>query len=293
MTDGSFEPVGAGPSKPVGYVPYDARRLSYANTFANPLKANTIRTMEWATGKLTLLRLIRAFERGGVAAGQPFWSKALAQMGIRLATPEAQVRNIPASGPVVIVANHPHGLVDGMILAELVGRVRSDYKMLVRSLLTGVPEIEEFLIPVPFPHEVDARRQSLDMRRRAMAHLSRGGVVVLFPAGAVASSASAFGPVREAVWTPFTANLIQRSGAVVVPVYFPGANSRLYQIAANLSPTLRQGLLLHEVVHALNRPQSPIIGAPVMPVEFGTWSGDPRGLVANLRERTLALGGVA
>lgn len=168
---------------PVGQVevPYDKRKLSYANTFTNPWKANTIRAMEWMTGKIPLLRLVRRFERMGPAEGQAFWGQALNLMKIRLDTPAEQIARIPKDGPVIIVANHPHGLIDGMILAELVGRVRTDYKILTRSLLTGVTEIEEFMIPVPFPHEEDAREQSLEMRSRAMAHLKQGGGDRTFP----------------------------------------------------------------------------------------------------------------
>jgi putative hemolysin len=176
-----------------------------------------------------------------------------------------------------------------MIMAELVGRVRTDYKILTRSILTGVQEIADFMIPVAFPHEEDAARQNLDMRKRAMAHLATGGVIVLFPSGVVAHSKTAFGPAIEADWNPFTAKMIQRSGATVVPVYFPGQNSRWYQIANLLSPTLRQGLLLHEVVHALNKPQRPVVGPEIGRDEIDAWTDNPRGFMDWLRERTLAL----
>lgn len=276
--------------QPVSSEPYDKRRLSYANTFENPWKANTIRTMEWLTGKLRLLRLIRRFEAMGVPHGHDFWAQALDVMGISLTTPADQIARIPAEGPVVIVANHPHGLVDGMVLAELVGRVRTDYKILTRSLLTGVAEIDEFMIPVPFPHEDGALQRNLDMRKQAMEHLNDGGVVILFPSGVVASAETYFGPAIEAEWNPFTAKMIQRSGARVLPIRFPGQNSRWYQMANLISPTIRQGLLLYEVVHALNRPQGPIVGEPIERDEIESWAGNPRGFVAWLRERTLSLG---
>lgn len=271
------------------YVPYDKRKLSYANTFHNPWQSNIIRVMEWLTGKARLLFLIRKFERQGVVAGQGFWAPALNMMGIDLLTPDEEIRSIPAEGPVIIVANHPHGLIDGMVLAELVGRVREDYKILTRSLLTGVEEISQFMIPVAFPHEEGAVRKNLEMRKRAMAHLADGGVVVLFPSGVVASSETVFGPAVEAEWNPFTAKMIQRSGATVVPIRFSGQNSRWYQMANRISPTIRQGLLLHEVVHALNKPQRPIVGAPIGADEMAEWSDNPRGFMDWLRERTLGL----
>jgi putative hemolysin len=270
--------------------PYDRQRLSYASTFPHPVQRATIQTLELLTGKLTLLRLIRRFEELGVPDGQPFWRQALDVMGIDLATPAEQVERIPQEGPLIIVANHPHGLVDGMVLADLIGRRRTDYKILTRSLLTGVGEIEEFMIPVPFPHEESAREQNLEMRKRAMAHLQDGGCIVLFPSGVVASSDSMFGPAIEREWNPFTAKMVQRSGARVVPVYFPGSNSRWYQMANRISPPIRQGLLLYEVVHALNKPQAPVVGNPFERELIESWAANPRGFVSWLRDQTLGLG---
>ena len=194
-----------------------------------------------------------------------------------------------APGPLVVVANHPHGLVDGMVLAWLIGQVRSDYKILTRSLLTGIPEIAYHMVPVPFPHEDDSLEKGLEMRKISMDHLAQGGVLILFPAGKVATSEGWWGPAIEAEWNLFTAKMVQKSKATVLPIFFPGQNSRLYHIADKISPTIRQGLLLHEVVHALNKPQRPVIGQPVPPEEIAKWSGNPRGYLAWLRELTLAL----
>ncbi|WP_085835129.1 lysophospholipid acyltransferase family protein [Aquimixticola soesokkakensis] len=279
-----------GDSSPNSVQPYDKRKLSYATTFTNPYKVFVIRTLEWLTGKLPLLYRIRRFERMGAKHGQAFWAQALDVMEIDLQTCADQVAHIPPTGPLVVVANHPHGLVDGMVMAELIGRVRTDYKILTRSLLTGVKEIEEFMLPVPFPHEENSHRLSIEMRNKAMAHLKDGGVIILFPAGAVASSATAFGDVVEKQWNPFTAKMILKSGATVVPIFFPGRNTRLYQIADKVSATIRQGLLLHEIVKSLGKPQAPIIGAPIEKAELERWSSDPRGFMAWLREHTLALG---
>ena len=266
------------------------RRLSYAGTFKNPVKANTIRIIEWLSAKVTLLRLIRDFERSGAPFGSPFWPKAVKQMGIRIDTPAEEIALIPKTGPLVVVANHPHGLVDGMIMAELVNRVRSDFKILTRSLLTGIPEVEEFMIPVPFPHEENARELGLEMRNQTMAHLKRGGVIILFPAGKVAMSEGFFGPAIEAEWNVFTHKMIQRSGASILPIHFTGQNSRAFLIANKLSDTLRQGLLLYEIKRALFKPQRPFVGAPIPASELDKWEGNPRGFLAWLRQHTLDLG---
>lgn len=268
---------------------YDMRRLSYAGTFTNPFKANTIRAIEWATAKVQLLRLIRAFEADGAPFGPPFWPKAIRFMGIDIQTPPEEVARIPATGPLVVVANHPHGLVDGMIMAELVCRVRPDFKILTRSLLTGIPEIEEFMIPVPFPHEENSRELGLQMRELTMQHLNRGGAIILFPAGKVAMSKGWWGPAVEAEWNVFTHKIVSKSGATIVPMKFTGQNSRAFQIANQLSDTLRQGLLLYEIKRALFKPQRPWIGEPIPATELDKWQGNPRGFLAWLREHTLNL----
>lgn len=275
----------------VTFTKYDRRSLTYANTFDSPLKRAIIRTLEWLTGKITILRRIREFEKRGAPTGQAFWPATMEVMGIDLQTPQEQLDKIPATGPVVLVANHPHGLVDGMILADLIGRVRDDYRILTRSLLTGIDESAAgYMIPVPFPHELNSQKKMIEMREQAMDHLAKGGLVALFPSGVVAAADKTFGPPIEAEWNVFTAKMIRRSGAAVSPCYFPGSNSRWYQIANRISPTLRQGLLLHEVVHAFDKPQAPVIGDPVSPEEAQRRSANPRAFMAWLRERTLSLG---
>lgn len=275
----------------VTFTKYDRRSLTYANSFDSPFTSTVIRTIEWFTGKLTILRMIRYFEKRGAPTGQPFWRAALDTMGIDLLTPQEEMDNIPLTGPVVVVANHPHGLVDGMILADLIGRRRTDYKILTRALLTGIDEVAaSYMISVPFPHEPDAQRKSVEMRAKAMAHLKDGGVISVFPSGVVASSDTLFGPAVEREWNVFTAQMIRRSGAVVVPIYFPGSNSRVYQIANRVSATLRQSFLLHEVVKSCNRPQKPVVGPPIDAEQMKMLDTDPRGFMTWLRAHTLSLG---
>ena len=87
----------------------------------------------------------------------------------------------------------------------------------------------------------------------------------------------------------FTAKMIRTSGATVVPCFFPGSNSRVYQIANRISATLRQGLLLHEVMGAMDKPQKPIVGLPIDKAEIEARADDQRGFMAWLRDHTLNL----
>lgn len=270
---------------------YDRRQLTYANSFDDGWTTTAIKTIEWFTGKISILRMVNKFERMNADhRGQKFWAGALGVMGVDLQTPQAQVDNIPKDGPIVVVANHPHGLVDGMVLAELIGRRREDYRILTRSVLTGLDEAAtSFMIPVPFPHDPEAQRKMVEMRAKAMDFLKQGGVVALFPSGVVSSSDTMFGPVIEREWNVFTAQLIRRSGARVVPIYFPGENSRLYQIANRVSAVLRQGLLLREIVKSCHKPQKPVIGKPLNDDQMAELKRNPRGFMAWLRNYTLTL----
>jgi putative hemolysin len=270
---------------------YDRSSLTYANTFPNPWMRGTIKAIEWMTGKISIIRRVRQFERMGEFKGQEFWSATMRVMGIDLLTPHDQLDRIPSEGPVVLVANHPHGLVDGMILADLIGRRRPDYRILARALLTGLDEsAASYMIPVPFPHEHDAQAKMLAMRAEAMDYLKKGGLIALFPSGSVAASETMFGPAVEGEWNVFTSKLIRTSGATIVPCRFTGSNSRWYQIANQISPVLRQGLLIHEVVHSFDKPQAPIFGRPIPPAEWQERIGKPREFMAWLRARTLSLG---
>jgi len=272
---------------------YDRRTLTYANSFDDRWTSLAIKTIEWCTGKLTILRMVNKFEKSNASyRGQRFWRGALDVMGIKLQTTPEQIANIPETGAVVVVANHPHGMVDGMILAELIGQRREDYRILTRSVLTGLDEAAtSFMIPVPFPHDPEAQRKMVEMRARAMAHLKAGGVVALFPSGVVMSSDDWFGPAIEREWNVFTAQMIRRSGARVVPIYFPGSNSRWYQIANRVSAILRQGLLLHEIVRSCHKPQKPVIGKALTDEQMAPLQTDPRGFMAWLRKHTLDLQG--
>ena len=270
---------------------FDRRALSYATSFDGPLSAAFIRAVEWLTGKLSVIRMIRDFERKGEIPAERFWAEALDVLNLDILTPEAELANIPETGPVVVVANHPHGMVDGMVMAELIGRRRQDYKVLTRSLLTTLDTTaSRYLISVPFPYQADAQEKMVEMRSEAMAHLEAGGVIALFPSGSVATARSFFGPAEEAEWNVFTAKLIRTSGASVVPIYFPGANSRAYQMAHQVSATLRQSLLIHEIVRSRNSSVRPVIGEPLSPADLRPQIREPRSFMAWLRARTLALG---
>lgn len=291
MTEGTENKSAIAQGQNDGDSKYDRRSLTYSDTFDSITKRTVIRAIELLTARPRIVRRIRRFERlKEPPKGQAFWHATMEVMGIDLQTPREQIDNIPETGPVVLVANHPHGLVDGMILADLIGRRRQDYRILTRSLLTGIDEsASKYMISVPFPHEADAQKKMLEMRNAARDHLANGGLIALFPSGTVAASESMFGPAIEAEWNVFTAKLIRTSKAAVVPMFFPGSNSRWYHMANHTSATLRQSLLLYEVAHAFDKPQKPVIGQAISPEEASERCANPRSFMEWLRAHTLSL----
>jgi putative hemolysin len=268
---------------------YDRSELTYANSFPQRGKRIFIRTIETLTARFQLLYHMRHWENNPYKDPH-FWTSVLDEMSVKITTPLKQLENIPSSGPIVVVCNHPHGLVDGLVLAWLLSKRREDFQIITRALLNGVAVAEKNLLPISFPHEEDAVRKNLQTRKEALNNIKDGHCIGVFPAGTVSTSKTAFGPVIEADWGKFTSKLVLQSNAQVVPIFFQGSNSRWFQIANRISDTCRQSLLMYEIKHAFHKDQSPIIGKPIGRDVLDKYKTDPESLMVFLRAETLKLG---
>ena len=271
-----------------GFIGIKPEDLSYSNSFPSPRRHFVIRWVENLTGRIKIMRLAKKHQVEPPLPGD-FWAQAMTRMGINTNVSEEMLANIPKTGPLLIVANHPHGLVDGMVLCQILSRVRPDFKIMTRAFLAKVPDINERMMPVAFDHEDNAIRKNVQVRKDALAHVKDGGCLILFPAGRVANSPTWLGDAVEGEWTSFMSRLVTRGKAAVTPMFFYGQNSRSYLMAAKFSPTLRQGLLMHEVARSLNTDMRPIIGDTLAHDDLIGLGLDPRGLAAHLRAHTVAL----
>ncbi|GLQ35031.1 glycerol acyltransferase [Amylibacter marinus] len=267
---------------------YDRSDLTYANSFPQFYKRWFISIVEALTARYYLLYKMRKWERNP-NKDPDFWVSVLEEMNIKLTTSKEDIARIPAEGPLVIVSNHPHGLIDGIVMAHLISHVRDDYQILTRALLVGVTRVEKYLLPVSFPHEEDSVRKNIKMRQAAVQALKDQHCIALFPAGTVSTSPTFFGEPEEREWATFTSKMIRQSGARVLPIYFTGSNTRLFHIANKLGDTLRQSLLLYEIRAAFNKNQSPVIGELIDPEALKPFEKDSKGMMAFLREETLKL----
>jgi putative hemolysin len=263
--------------------------FSYADETTPPLRRRVIRTVERLTGQPELKRLYEQHQRQP-RAGESFWSAAVRRLRLDVRYDASKLAGLPRTGPLVIVANHPYGVLDGLVIAWLVERIRPDFKILTHAALLRAPEAAPNLLPVDFSGTDAALATNLASRAAARDQLAQGGCIVVFPAGGVSTSPDRLGrkPALDAPWQPFTAQLIERARATAASIHFEGQNSRVFQIASHFSLTLRLALIFHEVRSRMGASLRVAIGDPI------GWDalsliGDRKAVMGELRRRTEAL----
>ena len=267
----------------------DKYLFSYATASDPPLKRGLIRIVEKATGQPKLKRMYvenQKFPR----PGESFWQAAVRSLALDVRYDSEALEAIPKAGPVVVVANHPYGVLDGIVISWLVSKVRPDFLVLTNAVLMRAPEVQTFILPIDFSETEAAQKTNLASRAAARAQLEKGGVVVVFPAGAISTAPDKLGlkPAVDGRWQPFVSQLIQRSKALVVPIWFGGQNSRLFQIASHVSYSLRISLIFHEVKSRIGTSLPVVIGEPI-PFEQLAATKDRQALADDLRRRVYAL----
>lgn len=249
-----------------------------------------IRAIENLTGRHRLIRMALGYEEE-VAAGRDFWEVMQDRYRVRLDIVEGEAAHIPADGPVVVVANHPFGILDGLAMGRLLSSRRRDFKIVAHSVFRRAPEVEAHLLPIDFAETREARALNLETRREALRFLDAGGAVMIFPGGSVSTARTPFGAPVDPRWKNFTAKLALHPGARVVPVHFEGRNTRLFQAVTHVSQTLRVALLINEFRIARARPVRLRIGAPLPRKGIEARRGNAVALMDYLRASVYGLSG--
>jgi putative hemolysin len=214
--------------------------------------------------------------------------KLLAEMRVELRVDAADSARIPARGPVVVVANHPYGMLDGAVLAVLLTRIRPDVKVMTNYLLHDVPELAQhciFVDPFQTSRSLDVNRRAV---REALAWLRRGGMLAVFPAGEVSHLQFPQAEIIDPAWNDTAARLIRRTGAAALPVFFCGHNSFGFQFFGMIHPRLRTAFLLQEFLRQEGRTIEVRIGSEI-PGESLVGMPDHREAIEYLRWRTYLL----
>lgn len=262
--------------------------FSYVTEADGRVRRTVIRSIERLTGQPKLRRMYLE-NQANPRLGESFWDAAVRHLKLNIHFNADGIEKIPQTGPLVIVANHPFGVLDGIVISYLISKVRSDFRILTNSVLYRAPEIRPFLLPVDFGEDKIALRTNLKTRADARSHLNDGGTIIIFPGGTVSTVPKPYH--RRAVdpaWKPFTSQLIVKSEAPVVPIYFDGQNSRLFQLASHMSPTLRLSLLFNEVYRRIGTNVDLVIGQPI-PHASLTRFKDRNELMDHLKRETYSL----
>ncbi|MFL0690584.1 MAG: lysophospholipid acyltransferase family protein [Agrobacterium tumefaciens] len=222
------------------------KELSYANERDPKLKRWFIRSIEGLSGRDRFTRLYDIWRNDIVGKTDRVFGKMLDLINVDLRVEGTwPPENIP-DGPIVIIANHPFGIGDGIAVLALAEQLGRPFRVLINNELLKVPEMAPYSLPVSFEETKEALAINMQTRHEALRLLKDGVTVVIFPAGGVATARKGFGRAEDLPWKMFPAKLIQAAKANVVPVFFEGQNGRLFHLASKISLTLRVSLLIRE-----------------------------------------------
>lgn len=269
-------------------LPHIAKDLSYAHSARSLPGKLMIKTVENLTGRIQLIKRAEGYDRA-VANGSDFWREMMARYGLYLDVMHGSLEDIPQSGPLVVIANHPYGVLDGLVMGYILSGLRRDFRILAHSVFSRAPDLQRVILPMDFDQSAEAQRANIDMRAEATRYLAGGGAVGIFPGGTVSTAARPFGQPLDPVWRRFTARLITRSNATVVPIWFDGQNSRLFQVASHMHYTLRMALLLREFKARTDGPVRLAVGRPIAPDQLAEFRTDGKEMMDFLRRKTYEL----
>jgi putative hemolysin len=246
----------------------DSRELDLAMRFKNPYATFAYQLVRRPFEAFLRFDQLRSVYRNscGPFTGGAFLERVLDAADIQVEIGEGDLDNIPPRGPVVLVSNHPYGVVDPMAVLSMVLTIRPDARILGNRLLWRIPEIRDLLIPVDAFGGDESARGNMGAMRQCLRHLKKGGALCVCPAGTVSHLHLRKGTfaVADPAWNPAAMRLAGMCSAPVVPVHVTGRNSRLFQLAGLVHPLLRTALLPRENVNRFNRPIRIRIG-PLIP----------------------------
>ena len=257
------------------------KELSYANERDPKLKRWFIRSIEGLSGRDRFTRLYEIWRNDVVGKTDRVFGKMLDLINVDLKIEGTwPPENIP-DGPIVIVANHPFGIGDGIAVLALAEQLGRPFRVLINNELLKVPEMAPYSLPVSVEETKEALALNMQTRHEALRLLKEGVTVIIFPAGGVATAKRGFGRAEDLPWKMFPAKLIQAAKANVVPVYFEGQNGRLFHLASKISLTLRVSLLIREFRRLSGSTIRARVGV-MIPWEELSSHGDRKDLLARL-----------
>lgn len=247
----------ASPTNPVRHPIF-----SFANGEMGPVASGFIRAMEKVTGQPKIKKLYFDYvddER----PSELFWTDALERLNISYNLHNEAMAQIPRTGRLLIVANHPFGVIDGLVLCSMLSKIRDDYRIITHQVLRQAPAVMDKILPIDFAETPAALATNLNTRTEAQKFLKSGGAVIVFPAGGISLAPNFIGPAFDVEWKTFAAKLAQQQDTTVIPFFFHGRNSVLYQMARRMSVTLGYSLMFREICKQMNSEVHVTMRAPI------------------------------
>lgn len=236
--------------------------LTYSSDKDSFFKKWIITLLEKISGRNELERKYAAL-KANPPKPELLWTQILIELEIGLDVKAPSVSKIPSEGPLVIIANHPYGVPDGVAMCYLASLFRKKYSILANSVLCTEDLIEPYVLPIDFEESKEAIKNNIESKNEALKRLARGEAIVIFPGGGVSTSKGFFGDVTDLPWKRFVIKLITQTGATVVPAYIEGQNSWLFQFVSQFSLNLRLGLFIRETVRMRGKNLKIHIGNPI------------------------------
>ncbi len=270
----------------------DKKSFTYASDDHNYIQKCMIMFIERMTGKWKIWRLYNEYEQENRRDHETFWDAALRKLDLTIDYNRKKLEEIPKTGPLVVVANHPYGVLDGLIINMMMAKVREDYKVLTNSVLCRVDATKDNLLEIDFSGTEQALKTNLATRKAAREILKNGGSIAVFPAGGVSTIPTWKDKVaQDTEWQTFIGGLVQSSQATIVPIFFEGQNSRLFQIVSLFSPTLRLAMFFKELADKIGWTIGVRIGDAIAYEKFAHIKSRAE-LCHELRTMTYKLGGM-
>ena len=246
----------------------DEPRLTYESPDDGPLTRAFVRLLEGFLGRQKMEAHYQNL-KGRKTDAKTFFREAFKLTNHTIDGDMRPITNIPNNRPVLFIANHPFGVIDGLIMCNLALDYADDFQVVINSLLCQDRDLVPHFLPIDFSETKEAAKRNVRTKQLAGKALDNGVPLILFPSGMVSTAgAPGFGNVVDAPWTTFIAKLVMQYQPTVVPVFFHGQNTRLFHVASNIAEPFRMAMHMREALRRFGSTVSLDVGQHHSPEDY-------------------------
>jgi len=261
--------------------------FSFAASEVGPLSRAFIKLTELSTGQPKLKRIYDNYVKEN-RPPEMFWHDAVERLDLKISIHSKSNQQIPRVGRLLIVANHPFGVADGITICSMVTKIRQDVRLLTHRVLSQAPAISHQILPIDFSLSRNARINNIETKRKAQSHLENEGVVILFPNGEISSTKKLKQKAVDKEWKTFVSKLALKCKTPILPLFFEGQNSNVFHIANKINQTLRYSVMMYELCKRMGKEINVHVG-DLIKYEDIKEIGDLKEITKYLRNQTYKL----